>query len=217
MVVTRMAYRRKRTGALWIGAAVCAAAFAGVWSYVYSAAPDGGLTQADKAAADWTAALLAGPDAFWETVTTFGDTMPIIAAALVLMLAAAFIAGWRQAIWIPIAAAAAYGLNSAVKAAAGRPRPEAAWGIEAAGFSFPSANAMMIFTILLMFAVMISRSRRMPGWAAALVWIAAIAVSIAMGLSRLYFAVHYGTDIAAGFALGGAVVFAAAALSVRLS
>ncbi len=214
MVVTRASWsRRKSSRGLWVGALLCAALFALVYAYCASAGFDK-MTRADEVAMEAAAGTVSDRfTGFWEGLTALGDTTTIIGATVVLSLVIAAVRGIGQGAWLLASTAAAYGLNAAVKHLVARERPDAMWGIEADGFSFPSANAMMTLTLYLLFAIMLARSSRIHPAIRTLVVAAAIVLIAAMGWSRLYFGVHYATDIAAGFLAGGAIVCAAAALS----
>ncbi len=67
----------------------------------------------------------------------------------------------------------------------------------ATGYSFPSGHSQNAASLYLFPA------RRKGGW----LYPAAIAVSLLVGLSRLYLGVHYPKDVAAGLVLGAAAVF----------
>jgi undecaprenyl-diphosphatase len=96
-----------------------------------------------------------------------------------------------------------------------RPRPGGAL-ISAAGSSFPSGHAAYS-TIWV--AAAIALAWCIPGVARRTLLIAAaLAVSVAVGLTRIYLRVHYWSDVAAGWGLGAGILgaCAAAALTVVL-
>src|SRR5690606_24915948 len=119
------------------------------------------LTREDEAAQDFAAGTVNDSfTGYWKGLTTLGDTTTIIGATIVLVLVIAAVRGFRQAAWLLVSTAAAFGLNTAIKHLVARERPEAMWGIEADSYSFPSANAMMTLTLYLLFAIMIAGSER---------------------------------------------------------
>jgi membrane protein DedA with SNARE-associated domain/membrane-associated phospholipid phosphatase len=88
-----------------------------------------------------------------------------------------------------------------IKGAVDRPRP--ADGIaDVDGFAYPSGHASLSVTYLALAVVL---SRTVPAaWRVALV-VTGLALSIAIGLSRVYLRVHYLTDVVGGWAVGLAV------------
>ncbi|EFM12020.1 phosphoesterase PA-phosphatase related protein [Paenibacillus curdlanolyticus YK9] len=148
-------------------------------------------------------------EGWWKAVTQLGSSVAIV----VVSLAYAAWFGWRNrtfgALWIPLAGIAAYGVNQVLKMMVDRPRPAGAWGIETDGASFPSGNAMLAAavygTIAASFVLYAAASRVVKATVGAVGFI----IIIAVGFSRLYFSVHYFTDILAGYAAGACVMLAA--------
>ncbi|EGK11920.1 hypothetical protein HMPREF9374_1783 [Desmospora sp. 8437] len=99
----------------------------------------------------------------------------------------------------------ASGMNTVLKNAYERIRPEENPLLHAAGYSFPSGHAMgsiVFYGFLLYFSV---KSRFSP-WVKAsccLVWSALI---LLIGFSRIYLGVHYPTDVLAGWIAGMAIL-----------
>ncbi len=214
MVVTQASWsRRKSSKGWWVGALICAALFALIYAYCASAGFDM-VTRADEVIAEAAAGTVSDRYTdIWKGLTSLGDTTTIIGATVVLVLVIAAVSGIAQGGWLLASTAASYGLNTLIKHLVARERPDAMWGIEVASYSFPSANAMLTLSLYLLFAIMFARSPRVHPAIRALVVAASILLIAAMGWSRLYFSVHYATDIAAGFSAGGAIVCAAAAFS----
>lgn len=194
---------------VWIGGgafALCALLFIAIWLQI----PDAGPMTVDEKAAE-TVRSWAGTEgeAFWRSVTKLGSSSVIVAVSL--LYAGWF--GWRRrtawALLIPVSGAVAYGVNQLLKMWIERPRPIEAWGIEVDGTSFPSGNAMLAMavygTIALSF-MMYGSAGRFVNILTALIGLAVVA---AVGFSRLFFNVHYFTDIVAGYAAGGLVTLAA--------
>ena len=148
--------------------------------------------------AGWTKAM--------QAAAILGGSRVIIVLTLLLTAAAAWFMGIRKALWIMAGVAVAYLVNSALKAWIARPRPAEAWGIEVDGFSFPSGNAMLAIALYGMFAIWMGKYGKIgKGAKTAIGWIA-VQLIVLIGWSRLYFSVHYITDIIAGYAAGGFVV-----------
>ena len=134
-----------------------------------------------------------------------GSTTAIIAMTLLVSLYAGWKYGWGRGAIVLIGAATAYALNVWIKTWIDRPRPSTAWGIEADGASFPSGNAMLamaMFGLLAWNFAASGYSRRAKAWSTAII----IFLIAMMGLSRVYFHVHYMTDILGGYAAGMAVI-----------
>jgi len=105
-------------------------------------------------------------------------------------------------------------LNEFFKAHFHRARPRLSWTIgHEPTFSYPSGHALFSFMLygLIAYSVLTRRSplrRRIP------VALAAIAISLAIGTSRVYLGLHYPTDVLAGY-LTSAIWLSAAILIDR--
>jgi undecaprenyl-diphosphatase len=90
-------------------------------------------------------------------------------------------------------------LNYLMKLVFHRHRPEAFFGYTLpSSFSFPSGHAMVSVCFFgVMAAILTAPWNGMRRRAA--VWIAAIALALAIGLSRIYLGVHYPSDVLAGY------------------
>ena len=115
-----------------------------------------------------------------------------IARVLVLTLTRRF----REAIFSALALGGSAVLNMAVKQVFARERPSLWESIAPeTTFSFPSGHAMGSATLACVLILLAWRTRwRWP------VLVAALAFTIAVGLSRVYLGVHYPSDILAGWA-----------------
>jgi membrane-associated phospholipid phosphatase len=109
--------------------------------------------------------------------------------------------------------AVAFSTSSVIKQLTARARPPSVhWASTAHGFAFPSGQATTATAGHLVLAVLISglmptarRRRAVRG--------AGIAVAFLVGASRIVLAVHWPTDVIAGWALGTAVAAATLALA----
>ncbi|HEV7483928.1 MAG TPA: bifunctional DedA family/phosphatase PAP2 family protein [Solirubrobacterales bacterium] len=102
-----------------------------------------------------------------------------------------------------------------IKGAVDRPRPEGALA-SASGSSFPSGHAAHSVLYIWLAVTIVLRLR--PGMArgAALVT-GGIALTILVGLSRVYLNLHYLSDVSAGWALGAAAFSLCAAVGLVIS
>jgi undecaprenyl-diphosphatase len=127
--------------------------------------------------------------------------------ALLCLLAIAFfrLAGMRRAaVYVAIAVIGAALLSAGLKRAFDRPRPDLVpHGQNAYLSSFPSGHSMVAAAVYLTLGLVASRfvpRRRLK----ALLLVAAVLVSAAVGFSRVYLGVHWPTDVLAGWAVGAA-------------
>lgn len=99
-------------------------------------------------------------------------------------------------------------LNTALKATYRRVRPSAGWAnpfVTEPGWSFPSGHAMGSLVAYGMLAYLLITHERTgsPGRRLGIV-AAALATVLLIGFSRIYLTVHYFSDVAGGYAAGGA-------------
>lgn len=133
--------------------------------------------------------------------TVLGDTIPdvIIIAALVLLPITC------KRVGIPVACTAITStlINKVIKNIIARPRPEIRL-VEASGFSFPSGHAMNNMAIYLMLAFCIlplCKTKLQKGLTLGVLLI----FPVMMGVSRIYFNVHYFSDVICGWCLGAII------------
>jgi membrane protein DedA with SNARE-associated domain/membrane-associated phospholipid phosphatase len=102
-----------------------------------------------------------------------------------------------------------------IKDAVDRPRPDGAL-VSASGSSFPSGHAAHSVLYVWLAVTIVLRLR--PGMArGAAVVSAGFALTILVGLSRVYLNVHYLSDVSAGWALGAAACSLCAAVGLVIS
>jgi len=136
--------------------------------------------------------------------TTLGSTV-----VLSLWVVLASLAFWRKGRWIDAAgviiAAGGAGLaNQILKEIFRRVRPDLFPGpFHLTSYSFPSGHSMGSIACYGMLAFLIARLLRHPLQKLAVV-AGAAAIVLCVGLSRIYFGVHYPTDVLGGF-LAGAI------------
>lgn len=133
----------------------------------------------------------------WMRGITFFASAPFLTGAGIVLPAVLY--GWnyrREALKVLLAVLGATLLNQLLKMHFHRLRPNTAL-FPQPGLSFPSGHAMIGVALYGCAAWLLWRHGRHPAWAAALLlWVGTI------GLSRIYFHVHYATDVLAGFAAG---------------
>lgn len=103
----------------------------------------------------------------------------------------------------------AQALAELVKHIVGRPRPELILQHDLVySSSFPSGHAMMSPVIYLTLAALLAAGESRQALKALLV-VLAVALVLAIGVSRVYLGVHWPTDVLAGWALGSTLAFIA--------
>lgn len=137
-----------------------------------------------------------------SAITWFGDSLTRIIVTAIMAAALLVRRDPRRASAIVLIVAGGAALESALKAIVGRPRPELLPHLDhVTSASFPSGHAANGAILYFALALLIP-ARRRP--AALLV---AVALVLAIGLSRVSLAVHWPTDVLAGWCLGVAWVF----------
>ncbi len=105
-----------------------------------------------------------------------------------------------EAAFLVVALAGSFAINQALKLVFHRPRPQLAWAHVQPEYSFPSGHSQngLGFYLAVALIVWVIAGRR-PGVVAVA---AALALSLLVGLSRVYFGYHYVTDVAGGYLAG---------------
>ncbi|MCA0758514.1 phosphatase PAP2 family protein [Paenibacillus sp. N4] len=169
--------------------------------------PEAGGSRLDQWAEAWMSGWKSdGMTGMFTILSYFGSTAAIAGMTLIAAAAVWIAQGWKRGVAILAGMAAAYLLNSLLKSAFERARPVAAWGIEADGASFPSGNAMLGFVMFGLIALTVILSARSGRAVKAGAAAAAVIFIGLMGLSRVYFHVHYISDILGGYAAGLATI-----------
>ncbi|RZL29966.1 MAG: phosphatase PAP2 family protein [Rubrivivax sp.] len=137
-------------------------------------------------------------------VTALGGFTVLTLIVVVATLAFAFHGKRRQAWLLPIVVVVAQLSNSVLKLIYARPRPDVvAYDSYVYSHSFPSGHSTMAAATFLTLATLIA-SLEPKRRTKALVYILAAILIVAIGFSRVYLAVHWPTDVLAGWTLGSA-------------
>jgi undecaprenyl-diphosphatase len=123
-----------------------------------------------------------------------------LGVCIVLLLARA--GREREGALFALAVVGANLISESMKLFFHRVRPEPWFGYRLpSSYSFPSGHAFVSFCFCLCLAEVVVRDE-WPASRKAMVWCAAVACTLTIGLSRVYLGVHYPTDVLAGFAAG---------------
>jgi len=161
-------------------------------------------------------AIPAGPAWLQATmldVTALGGTSVL---TLITLAVTGFLMVSRKAATAGFVLAAITGgaiLSFALKAIFARPRPDVvAHLVQVDTSSFPSGHAMNSAVVYLTLGVLLASTRKSHAVRIYLIAIA-IALTLAVGCSRVYLGVHWPSDVIAGWIVGGAWASVCAALA----
>ncbi|MES2459990.1 MAG: phosphatase PAP2 family protein, partial [Armatimonadota bacterium] len=121
---------------------------------------------------------------------------------------------WRDFILYVVAVAGTSGLTLFFKYVVGRPRQQIVPSLDKAPFqSFPSGHTVFALVIYGYLAhLILSRIESPPRWLAWLLYGGAVFIAAIVGVSRVYLAAHYPTDVIAGVLIGVPWLLAVVAL-----
>ena len=167
---------------------------------------DGALTALDESAASWTNRRVRGEDGvigFMEFVSFLGKPIFLTFAVGLPGLWLVRRGAYKLAIFLAVTSIGGGIVDTIVKIAVGRPRPEVDEPIvEAFGNSFPSGHSMSSLVcygaLLIAFAPLLSDAVRRVAIAATALLV------LAIGASRLVLGVHFISDVLGGYVLGAA-------------
>lgn len=137
-------------------------------------------------------------------ITGWGSVVTIVVLTLSVAAYLALTERRRIALFVLAAVGGGEAVSTVLKLAYHRPRPDLVpHGMEVFTASFPSGHAMMSAIAYLTLATLlarIERSRRVG----ILVLLMGMAITILVGISRVYLGVHWPSDVLAGWCVGAA-------------
>jgi undecaprenyl-diphosphatase len=180
------------------------------FAHLASEVSEGELTQFDHAVSVAVVHWRGAPDRLMLALTLLGNGTPL--TVLTATIAGGLLAYGRrrEAYYLVLCALGAYLLNIGLKDLFQRARPDLAgrYLIQMpSSFSFPSGHAMCSAGIFASLAVLLRVLGRRRAWAHAL-GACCIATALGVGLSRIYFGVHYASDVLGGVLASLAIVSA---------
>lgn len=130
---------------------------------------------------------------------------PVRLSPLGLIAAAVFLyRGWRRgALLVIVTLAGAWVIDTGLKLLYARARPRAFFDYYPApeSYSFPSGHALFSVCFFGGLAALLTHRINSRALQAA-IWVAAVAIILLIGGSRVYLGVHYPTDVVGGYAVG---------------
>ena len=155
---------------------------------------------------------LAGPRWLQECARDLTALGGFTVLALVSLMTVAVLVMQRRRLQAVIFAATVVcgqALAEAIKLIADRPRPDIVAHFDLVySSSFPSGHSTMAPVVYLTLAVILDAGEPRRD-VRALIFACAVAVIVAVGVSRVYLGVHWPTDVLAGWALGAAIALVA--------
>ena len=195
-----LADRLTLAAAVWLGVGLASSIFV-VWAFaeVTEEVIEGESRRFDRAVLLWIGAnvpdWLEGPMRFFTALGYYWVVLPLLAVAVF----AFYLLRWRlSTVVLLVSTAGGVVLTTVLKAVFRRARPEILdSGYSASFYSFPSGHATVAvgFYGALTF-ILAYRLRGAARWAVVAVGTALV---LLIGFSRLYFGVHYPTDVLAGY------------------
>lgn len=151
----------------------------------------------------WLFRYFANPtlDKIMIRISDIGFGTSYIIMVIISFLLLTYLKRWRELGALMICLTGAAALSFLLKNLFQRPRPDVFRVVQEVSYSFPSGHAMasMCFYGMIVFLMM----RTIPSWRGRLtVMTLAVALSVAIGISRIYLGVHYPSDVVAGYAAG---------------
>lgn len=187
-----------------VWAAAVAVAVAGFAALLGQVILDADFSRADAVLSNAVQALrFRNLDAAMVAVTMAGDGIVLAALALATLLWLLALRQWRAGAGAAIAFAATMLFVPLVKALLARERP-VPLDADAVSFSFPSGHASHTMVVFGVVAILIAH--HLGAVARLGLYFAAVAVAVAVALSRVYLGVHWPSDVGAGLLFGAAVV-----------
>lgn len=133
-----------------------------------------------------------------EAVTQLGSSLSLVALGAVAILSLAMRGRRRAAALLAICAFGGEAWDEALKLVFRRPRPVPFYGHAPWTYSFPSGHTVASCCFYCALAAILAAGLTSFACKAA-VWVAAVAITLAVGLSRIYLGVHYPTDVIGGY------------------
>jgi len=152
----------------------------------------------------WLVRYLASPelDQVMIMISEFGYGYPFWTIIIAVLLILAYYRQWLESAGLIVCLVGEAVLNFFLKNLFERTRPDLFQVVAEAGYSFPSGHAMVSLCLYGMLTFLIARHVQSWRWRLVVIGLA-MALVVAIGVSRVYLGVHYPTDVVAGYFAGG--------------
>ncbi|WP_298745987.1 phosphatase PAP2 family protein [uncultured Brevundimonas sp.] len=148
-----------------------------------------------------------GPDWLEEAALELTALGGVAVLALFAVVVIGFLVLQRKrlsALLLALGLAGGMALSEGLKAVFGRERPpEALRAVETLNASFPSGHSLLSAVFYLSIGVMLTRAFRQKRFKAYVIGVAVL-LTLIVGLTRIYLAAHWATDVLAGWSVGAA-------------
>jgi membrane-associated phospholipid phosphatase len=203
------------TQTLLVCVIVAVGGFETMW---FGVVTDTGLAAADPGVVGWLVVHRSpGLVSAARLVSDVGAPAVTVTAAVMLVAWAAWQSRWRVAALGAVGIGVLITVDIGMKAAVARARPPVAWhAVSAQGYAFPSGHALLSAGVVLLVGWLVHRHDLLPIGRVTSIAVGGFAVSfvVAVGASRVVLAVHYPSDVLAGWSLAVFVVAALGSVDV---
>lgn len=149
----------------------------------------------------------------FSVVTELGSFPFVVSAMLALALYFLYRGRRGYVLGVLLAVAGGFGVGTIINTLVARPRPPAPFpAVVEDGFSFPSRHALAAAAL---YGFVILVVHRLAPQYRTLVSVILALVILTIGFSRLYLGVHYVSDVAAGYIIGGCFAYFGAWVAKR--
>ena len=152
----------------------------------------------------WLVRYMARPelDQIMIMISEFGYGYPFWTIIIAVLIILAYYRQWLEIAGLIVCLVGEAVLNFFLKNLFARTRPDLFQVVAEAGYSFPSGHAMVSLCLYGMLTFLIARHVQSWRWRLVVIGLA-MALVVAIGVSRVYLGVHYPTDVVAGYFAGG--------------
>jgi undecaprenyl-diphosphatase len=144
-------------------------------------------------------------------------SMAVLLTIAAIVVGFLFLTGKRQSAWVvSLSLAGGVAVSSSLKWLFARPRPDlVAHATTVYTHSFPSGHAMLSAVAYLTIGALLARTQAHLH-VKLFIWVAALILTVIVGISRVYLGVHWPSDVLAGWTIGASWALLSWAIMVWL-